>query len=94
MTEKIVGIERIEGQCFLCYKKISFRFQALKDVPRQAYILTTKVGKYSPDVLKMYDYSFSRTEESVNNSLNRLQVDCIDIVQVLRVLWSVGLSFG
>ena len=57
--------------------------QALKDVPRQAYVLTTKVGKYSPDVLKMYDYSFSRTEESVNNSLNKLQVDCIDIVQVI-----------
>jgi len=33
----------------------------------------------------MYDYSFSRTEESVNNSLNRLQVDCIDIVQIQDV---------
>ena len=62
--------------------------QALKDVPRQAYILTTKVGKYSPDVLKMYDYSFSRTEDSVNNSLNKLQVDCIDIVQVTYSLGS------
>jgi len=59
--------------------------QALKDIPRQAYFLTTKVGKYSPDVLKMYDYSYSRTEESVNNSLNKLQVDCIDIVQIQDV---------
>jgi len=59
--------------------------QALRDVPREAYYLTTKVGKYSPDVLKMYDYSFSRTEDSVNNSLNRLQVDCIDIVQIQDV---------
>jgi len=59
--------------------------QALKDVPRQAYFVTTKVGKYSPDVLKMYDYSFERTEASVNNSLNKLQLDCIDIVQVQDV---------
>lgn len=59
--------------------------QALRDVPRQAYYVTTKVGKYSPDVLKMYDYSFERTEASVNNSLQKLQLDCIDIVQVQDV---------
>jgi len=58
---------------------------ALKDIPRQAYILTTKVGKYSPDVLKMYDYSGERTEQSVNNSLDKLQVECIDIVQIQDV---------
>lgn len=66
--------------------------QALKDVPRQAYFLTTKVGKYSPDVLKMYDYSFQRTEDSVNNSLNKLQVDCIDIVQIQDVDFVEDLS--
>jgi len=59
--------------------------QALRDIPRDAYFLTTKVGKYSPDVLKMYDYSFSRTEDSVNKSLDKLQVDCIDIVQIQDV---------
>jgi len=58
---------------------------ALKEVPRQAYIVTAKVGKYSPDVLRMYDYSAERTEESVNQTLNRLQLDYVDIVQIQDV---------
>lgn len=55
---------------------------ALKGIPRQAYYLTTKVGRYEQDVLQQFDFSFKRTKQSVEESLQRLQVDCIDTMQV------------
>ena len=56
--------------------------RALKHIPRQAYYLHTKCCRYLPAVLDQFDFTYDRTIRSVNESLQRLQVDYIDAVQV------------
>jgi aryl-alcohol dehydrogenase-like predicted oxidoreductase len=50
---------------------------ALQDVPRDSYILSTKLGRYAPH---HFDFSTKRVAESVDVSLERLQTDHIDIM--------------
>src|SRR3954468_8599199 len=49
---------------------------ALRDVPRDRYILGTKLGRYDKD---HFDFSAKRVVESVDVSLHRLGVDHLDI---------------
>ena len=57
-------------------------FQALRDVPRDSYYIATKVCRYSPKKEDMCDFSYERTRRSVDESLERLGLDYIDLVQV------------
>ncbi|MFM9058932.1 MAG: aldo/keto reductase [Planctomycetaceae bacterium] len=50
---------------------------ALKSVPRNDYLLCTKLGRYS---LEHFDFSARRVAESVDVSLHRLGTDHLDIV--------------
>ena len=50
---------------------------ALRDVPREDYLLCTKLGRYD---LEHFDFSPRRVAESVDVSLHRLGVDHIDIM--------------
>src|SRR5215468_4007717 len=50
---------------------------ALKDVPRDSYLLCTKLGRYD---LAHFDFSARRVAESVDVSLHRLATDHLDIV--------------
>ena len=50
---------------------------ALKGVPRDRYLLCTKLGRYS---LEHFDFSARRVAESVDVSLHRLGTDHLDIV--------------
>jgi L-galactose dehydrogenase len=50
---------------------------ALKGVPRDSYILCTKLGRYD---LNHFDFSAKRVAESVDVSLHRLGTDHLDIV--------------
>lgn len=50
---------------------------ALRDVPRDAYLLGTKLGRYAP---QHFDFSARRVAESVDVSLERLGVDHLDIL--------------
>ena len=54
----------------------------LKDIPRQAYYLNTKVGRYLPEVSDTFDFSAERTIASVHESIQRLGVEYLDCVQV------------
>jgi L-galactose dehydrogenase len=56
---------------------------ALADVPRDSYFIGTKVGRYDKNVLKMFDFSKERVESSVRESLARLKLEYVDIIQVL-----------
>jgi len=56
--------------------------KALSRVPRQAYYIATKACRYEPDVLQMFDFSSARTLRSVDESLARLGVDYVDVIQV------------
>jgi L-galactose dehydrogenase len=50
---------------------------ALRDVPRERYLLGTKLGRYAP---QHFDFSAKRVAESVDVSLERMKVDHLDIV--------------
>lgn len=50
---------------------------ALKGVPRERYLLCTKLGRYD---LTHFDFSAKRVAESVDVSLHRLGTDHLDIV--------------
>lgn len=56
--------------------------RALKVVPRSAYYLHTKVCRYLPGVLEQFDFTYDRTIRSVEESLERLQVEYLDAVQI------------
>ncbi|XP_017040964.1 L-galactose dehydrogenase-like [Drosophila ficusphila] len=55
---------------------------ALKDVPREAYYIATKVARYELDPEKMFNYTAAKTRESVKRSLNLLGLDRVDVLQV------------
>ena len=50
---------------------------ALKDVPRDSYLLCTKLGRYD---LQHFDFSAKRVAESIDVSLHRLGTDHLDVV--------------
>ena len=49
----------------------------LPSLPRDSYILSTKLGRYAPD---HFDFSARRVAESIDISLERMKVDHIDII--------------
>lgn len=51
---------------------------ALQKVPRQNYTLATKIGRYGDN---HWDFSSEATIKSVEDSLHRLNVDYIDVIQ-------------
>src|SRR6185295_15632452 len=52
--------------------------KALKGIPRDRYYLATKVGRYGP---AEFDFSAGRVIASVDESLTRLGVDYLDLIQ-------------
>ena len=50
---------------------------ALRDIPREQYLLCTKLGRYT---LRHFDFSARRVEESVETSLHRLGTDHLDLL--------------
>jgi L-galactose dehydrogenase len=54
--------------------------KALQGIRRDRYYLATKVGAYS-EAKGDYDYSAARTERSLHESLERLGVDYVDLIQ-------------
>ena len=52
--------------------------KALKDIPRDRYYLATKAGRYGADE---FDYSARRVTASLDESLARLHVEYVDILQ-------------
>ena len=51
--------------------------KALKDIPREKFILSTKTGRYGEHE---FDFSKNKVVTSVEESLNRLQTDYVDIL--------------
>ena len=54
--------------------------RALHGIPRDRYLLASKIGSYS-EARGDYDYSRASTERSVEHSLVRLGVDYLDLIQ-------------
>ena len=56
--------------------------RALATVPRKAYFISTKCCRYKPDVLETFDWTAERTIRSVDESLARLGLAYVDVMQV------------
>ena len=56
--------------------------KALKNIPREKYYLSTKVGRYGKDGVNTWDYSARRARASVFESMERLNIDYIDLINV------------
>ena len=68
--------------------------KALKDIPRDRYYLSTKVGRYGKDGVNTWDYSARRATESVYESMERLNVDYIDLINVHDIEFQEELPGG
>ena len=68
--------------------------KALKEIPRDKYYLSTKVGRYGKDGVNTWDYSARRAEESVYESMERLNVDYIDLINVHDIEFQAAMDGG
>ncbi|KAF5277694.1 hypothetical protein FQR65_LT03674 [Abscondita terminalis] len=66
--------------------------QCLKGIPRQAYYLATKVGRYEADPKLMFDFSAQKTRQSIDTSLKKLGVDYVDFIQAHDVEFAKSLD--
>ncbi len=76
------------------YKAETVLGKALKIIPRDKYYLSTKVGRYGKDGVNTWDYSAKRATESVYESMERLNVDYIDIINVHDIEFQAALPGG
>jgi len=68
--------------------------KALRQIPRDRYILSTKVGRYGKDGVNTWDYSARRAQESVGESMERLGVEYIDLIHVHDIEFQAALPGG
>lgn len=64
------------------YKAETVLGKALREIPREKYYLSTKVGRYGRDGVNTWDYSAARAKASVYESMERLGIDHIDLINV------------
>ena len=76
------------------YKAETVLGKALKQIPRDKYYLSTKVGRYGKDGKNTWDYSAKRVTDSVFESMERLNIDHIDLINVHDIEFQAGLPGG
>lgn len=64
------------------YKAETVLGEALRQIPRDKFILSTKVGRYGENGVNSWDYSAERVSRSVYESMERLGIDYIDLINV------------
>ena len=76
------------------YKAETVLGKALLEIPRDKYFLSTKVGRYGKDGVNTWDYSAKRAKESVYESMERLNIDYIDLINVHDIEFQASLPGG
>ncbi len=76
------------------YKAETVLGKALKGIPRDKYFLSTKVGRYGKDGVNTWDYSAKRVTDSVYESMERLGIDFIDLINVHDIEFQAALPGG
>lgn len=66
--------------------------KALKGIPREAYYIATKVGRYELDYDNMFDFTVEKTRRSLKKSLEVLGVDYVDVIQVHDIEFAPSLD--
>ncbi len=78
-----LGINLIDVSPYYGFTKAEIVLgKALRNIDRSKYYLSTKVGRYGLDGEKTWDYSGHRAIESIQESMERLNVDYIDLINV------------
>ncbi len=70
------------------YKAETVMGKALKQVNRERFILSTKVGRYGSNGTNVFDYSAKKVRDSVFESMERLNVGYIDLINVHDIEFS------
>lgn len=66
---------------------------ALQNVPREKYFIATKVGRYQIEPLnEMFDFSVDKVEKSVKDSLRKLRLSYVDLIQVHDIEFSASIE--
>lgn len=76
------------------YKAETVLGMALKRIPRDKYYLSTKVGRYGANGINTWDYSGKRATESVYESMERLGIDYIDLINVHDIEFQAAMEGG
>lgn len=76
------------------YKAETVLGKALCRIPRDKYFLSTKVGRYGKDGKNTWDYSAQRVTDSVYESMDRLGIDFIDLINVHDIEFQASLPGG
>lgn len=76
------------------YKAEMVLGKALREIPRDKYYLSTKVGRYGKDGKNTWDYSAQRVTDSVYESMERLGIDFIDLINVHDIEFQAALPGG
>ena len=70
----------------------AFLGKALSKIPRDKYFIATKAGRYELDYPNMFDFDPERFTRSTEQSLKRLQLDYVDVLQVHDIEFSASLD--
>ena len=76
------------------YKAETVLGKALRNIPRDKYYLSTKVCRYGKDGVNTWDYSAKRVTDSVYESMERLGIDHIDLINVHDIEFQAALPGG
>ena len=76
------------------YKAETVLGKALRNIPRDKYYQSTKVGRYGKDGVNTWDYSAKRVTDSVYESMDRLGIDHIDLINVHDIEFQAALPGG
>ena len=76
------------------YKTETVLGKALKEIPHEKFILSTKVGRYGENGVNTWDYSADRVTRSAYESMERLNIDFIDILYVHDIEFQASLPGG
>ena len=65
---------------------------ALQNIPRSAYYIATKVGRYGAKAEKMFDFSVNTVTTKFEESLKNLHLDYVDVLQLHDVEFCMNLQ--
>lgn len=64
----------------------------LEGVPRKAYYLATKIGRYDRELKTQFNFTAEKTKESIDMSLKRMKLTYVDILQVHDIEFAPSLD--
>jgi len=67
--------------------------KCLIGIPRNAYYIATKIGRYEKDPAKMFDFSAEKTKQSIDESLKKLGLSYVDVLQIHDIEFAPSIGY-